>query len=159
MSVRPAEPDDAAAIRAVHLSAFPTAAEADLVERLERDGDTVVSLVAEQGGAVVGHLLLSRMDVEGDGRTYRALGLGPVGVVPEAWGARIGGALIEGGLAIARATREDLVFLLGEPGYYRRFGFSAEAARPFASPYAGPFFMAVALRPAGPPPPPPPARY
>jgi putative acetyltransferase len=50
-------------------------------------------------------------------------------------------------LAIARATGEELVFVLGEPDYYARFGFSAATAAPFASPYAGPYFMALALRP------------
>ena len=58
-------------------------------------------------------------------------------------------ALIEGALAIAQASGEELLFVLGEPDYYRRFGFSAEAAAPFASPYAGPYFMALALA-AGP---------
>ena len=144
MTIRPAEAGDAAAIRHVLIAAFPTGAEAGLVEALARDGDAVVSLVAEREGEVVGHVLLSRMRVSGDGR---AVGLGPVGVVPGFQGGGIGAALIEAALAIARATGEDIVFVLGEPDYYRRFGFSAEAAAPFASPYAGPYFMALALRP------------
>ena len=150
--LRPAEPDDAAGIRAVQLAAFPTAAEADLVEALERDGDVVVSLVVETDGGISGHVLLSRMRATGDGRGLRALGLGPVAVAPRIQGSGLGTALIEGALGIARATKEDLVFVLGEPDYYRRFGFSAEAAAPFASPYAGPYFMALALRPDRAPP-------
>lgn len=151
MRVRPAEAGDAAGIRAVHLAAFPTAAEADLVEALERDGDAVVSLVAD-GGEVAGHLMMSRMRAQGGGRSWRALGLGPLGVRPGFQGAGIGAALIEGALAIAGATGEELVFVLGEPEYYARFGFSAEAAAPFASPYAGPCFMALALKPGLAPP-------
>lgn len=143
--IRPAEPGDSAAIRAVHLAAFPTAVEADLVEALDRDCDTVVSLVAEVQGEIVGHVLLSRMRVTGDGHAYRALGLGPVGVRPGFRGAGIGKRLIEGALAIARATGEELVFVLGEPDYYGRFGFTVESAAPFASPYAGPYFMVLAL--------------
>ena len=50
-------------------------------------------------------------------------------------------------LAIAGTLGEEVVFVLGEPAYYTRFGFSAEAAAPFASPYAGPYFMALWLRP------------
>ncbi|MEA3012687.1 MAG: putative acetyltransferase [Sphingomonadales bacterium] len=142
--LRPAEPSDAAAIRRVLMAAFPTAAEADLVEYLTRDGDAIVSLVAEREGEVIGHLLLSRMRVSG---AWRAVGLGPVGVIPGFRGGGIGAGLTEAALAIARATGEDLVFVLGEPDYYRRFGFSAETAAPFASPYAGPYFMALALRP------------
>ena len=144
--IRPAEPGDAAAIRAVHLAAFPTAVEADLVARVERDRDAVVSLIAEQDGDSVGHLLLSRMRVTGDGRSYRALGLGPIGVLPPFQRSGIGADLIRGGLAIARATGEDFVFVLGEPEYYQRFGFDAAVAAPFASPYAGPYLMALALR-------------
>jgi putative acetyltransferase len=147
MNIRPAAPGDAAAIRTVHRAAFPTLAEADLVDALDRDGDAAVSLAAEQNGGVVGHALLSRMRVTGEGRAWRAVGLGPVGVLPGFQGGGIGADLIEAALAIARATGEELVFVLGEPDYYRRFGFSAETAAPFASPYAGPYFMALALTP------------
>ena len=143
--IRPAEPRDAAPVRAVHRAAFPTAAEADLVERIEADGDAVVSLVAERQGEVVGHILLSRMRVEGDGRAFRALGLGPVAVLPPFQRSGVGSDLVRGALAIAAATGEELLFVLGEPEYYGRFGFSAEAAAPFASPYAGPFLMALTL--------------
>ena len=143
--VRPAGPGDAAGIRAVERAAFPTSAEADLVERLERSGDVVVSLVAEREGEIVGHVLLSRMRVVGEGRDYRALGLGPVAVAPP-WQRRgIGSGLIEGALAIAEATGEELVFVLGEPEYYSRFGFTERTAAPFASPYSGPFLMALTL--------------
>jgi putative acetyltransferase len=106
-----------------------------------------VSLVADRGGEIVGHVLLSRMRATGDGRACRAVGLGPVAVVPGFQGGGIGAGLIEAALGIARATGEEIVFLLGEPDYYRRFGFSADAAAPFASPYAGPYFMALVLQP------------
>ena len=59
---------------------------------------------------------------------------------------------IEAAKAIARATGEELIFVLGEPDYYRRFGFSAETARPFTSAYSGPYFMALALKPGFTPP-------
>jgi putative acetyltransferase len=150
--IRPAEPADAGAIRRIHLSAFPTAIEADLVEQLQRDRDLVISLVAERQGEAVGHVALSRMRVETDERGYRALGLGPVAMTREMQGGGGGSALIEAAKAIARATGEELIFVLGEPDYYRRFGFSADTARPFASPYSGPFFMALALKPGFTPP-------
>ena len=82
IEIRPSTPVDANAIREVHLAAFPTPLEADLVDRLTREGDSVNSLVAEDKAAIVGHVLLSRMRVEGDGRTFRALGLAPVAVLP-----------------------------------------------------------------------------
>ena len=144
--VRPESGDDAEAIRAVHLAAFPTPAEADLVRDLHDDFDSEISLVAEQAGDIVGHVMLSRMSAAGDGRAYRALGLGPVAVRPGSQGAGVGSELIRSALAIAGTLGEEVVFVLGDPDYYRRFGFSAAAAAPFASPYSGPYFMALWLR-------------
>lgn len=144
--VRPEMPEDNKAIRAVHIAAFPTAAEADLVARLNEDFDSEISLVAEQAGEVVGHVMLSRMSVSGDGRAFRALGLGPLAVRPGMQGGGVGSELIRASLAVAGALGEELVFVLGEPEYYARFGFSAEAAAPFDSPYAGPYLMAQWLR-------------
>jgi putative acetyltransferase len=144
--IRPAQAGDEAAIRAVQLAAFPTSAEADLVERLDSAGSSVISLVSESNGEIVGHVLLSRMSVSGGGRDYRALGLGPVAVRPAFQRAGIGSELVRSGIAIAQATGEELIFVLGEPEYYSRFGFTAETAAPFRSPYAGPYLMALALR-------------
>ena len=142
LRVQPANAEDSDGIRAVHLAAFPTASEADLVKMLHDDLDSEISLVAKDDARVVGHVMLSRMRVEGDGRTYRALGLGPVAVIPELQGRGVGSRLIEEAMRLAEQREEEIVFLLGEPDYYRRFGFSPEAAAPFASPYAGPYFMA-----------------
>lgn len=150
--IRPESGDDVEAVRAVHLAAFPTAAEADLVTRLREDFDSEISLVAERSGEIVGHVLLSRMSVSGASQAFRALGLGPVGVLPGYQGSGVGSDLIRSALAIARTLGEELVFVLGEPEYYTRFGFTAEAAAPFASPYAGPYFMAFWLRPNAAPP-------
>jgi putative acetyltransferase len=102
----------------------------------------VVSLVAEREREVIGHVLFSRMHVTGDGNAWRALGLGPVAVMPGHQHRGLGSELILGGLSIARLTGDEIVFVLGDPAYYSRFGFSAEAAAPFASPYAGSFLMA-----------------
>jgi len=143
--IRPGGPADARAVRAVHEAAFPAGAEADLVDALDAAGDTVLSLVADEEGAIAGHILLSRMRAEGDGCAIRALGLAPVAVMPERQGEGIGARLIWTALMQARLLEEDMVFVLGDPGYYERFGFSAETAAPFASPYAGPHFMALSL--------------
>ena len=132
--VRPEAAGDADAIRAVHVVAFhPSTDEAGLVTRLHEDGDSVLSLVAELRGEIVGHVMLSRMRVNGDGRDCRALGLGPVAVRPFAQDGGIGTALIQSALAEAAALGEEVVFVVGDPDYYVRFGFSPEAAAPFAS--------------------------
>ena len=145
VAVRPARTSDAPAIRAVHAAAFPTAAEADLVEHLHRDGDVVLSLVAADGGAIVGHVMMSRMTAEGDGRALRAVGLAPVAVLRERQREGIGATLVQEAVARMRGEGEQFVFLVGAPAYYRRFGFAPETAAPFASPYAGACFLGLAL--------------
>jgi putative acetyltransferase len=151
MRIRRAVPSDTDDIRTVHLLAFPTAAEADLVEQLVRDGDAVISMVAVEHGGIVGHILLSRMDVEADGRRLNAVGLAPVSVIPDLQRRGIGSALIVAAIAEARTARSDIIFVLGDTRFYRKFGFDAATARPFASPYAGPHFQALLMNPAMPP--------
>lgn len=144
MLIRLSRAADSHAIRDVHLRAFPTDAEADLVDQLVADGDAVLSIVAEDEG-IVGHVLLSRMDVIADGRTLDALGLGPIAVVPDRQGESIGSGLIEDAVRQAQSAGVQMLFLLGEPAFYGRFGFDAATAKPFQSPYAGPYFQALAL--------------
>ncbi len=86
---------------------FPGPAEADLVERLIGDGDAVVSLVAEERDRIVGHVLLSRKTVSGDGRDYRALGLGPIGVNPERQNKGVGSALVWAAIGRARELERN----------------------------------------------------
>src|SRR5688572_17355486 len=99
------------AIRDIHLAAFPTEVEAELVEALFAAGDATLSLVAEQGGQIVGHLLCSRMNVEADGERVRAVGLAPVAVRPDRQGRGIGGALIREAVARGREAGEEMMFV------------------------------------------------
>lgn len=128
---------DRTAIREVVSAAFGRPDEADLVAALRHAGDVAISLVATEPEKIVAHLVLSRMRAP-----FRALGLGPVSVLPARQGQGIGSRLIRAGLA--RAVRDGWqgVFVLGEPGFYGRFGFDAALAAGFASPYAGPYLMA-----------------
>jgi putative acetyltransferase len=124
--VRPERLEDIAGIRAVHVAAFETPAEAGLVDTL-RDSDAWVpglSVVAAEDGRVVAHALLSRVVlVTGDG-DVPALALGPVAVLPEMQRQGYGSAVVRG----AVAARDDrLVVLLGDPAFYRRFGFRPAA--------------------------------
>ena len=145
VEVREERAGDAAAISAVHLAAFPTSSEANLIEQLRNDGDIAASLVAADRGEVVGHVLFSRMSVEADGQQLHGWGLAPLSVVPDRQRTGIGSALVEAGIDRARATGVQIIFVLGEPAYYGRFGFDAKSAAPFASPYAGAYFQALAL--------------
>jgi putative acetyltransferase len=142
MRVRPAAETDAVEVRAVLTAAFPTAAEADLVEALVLGGDLALGFVAVDDGRVVGFAAFSRMAVVADEARVPALALGPLAVLPAFQRRGIGGRLIECGLAAANGRGVALVFVLGDAGFYGRFGFRAQTAAPFASPYAGPHLMA-----------------
>lgn len=120
---------DADAIRAVHSAAFAKTdsvgvpVEATLVDALRADEGWLpaYSLVAtDSDGQVVGHVVATRGRVAGE---PVALGLGPLGVLPD-WQRRgVGHALMHAVLGAADARDEPLVVLLGHPDYYPRFGF------------------------------------
>jgi putative acetyltransferase len=117
--IRTESPADEAAVRAVHRAAFPGDTEARLVDAIRANGNAAVSLVALEEGRVVGHVLFSPVEVEG----ARGLGLAPVAVLPQFQGGGIGGRLINAGIKACRELGAKFIVVLGEPGYYRRFGF------------------------------------
>ena len=125
---RPGDLVDVAAVRAVSLAAFPTDAEARLLDALRAAGDCdpARSFVAEVDGTVVGHALLTAMMLErpdGTRDADRIVALGPVAVMP-GWQRRgIGGELVRAALAQAEQEGAAAVVLLGHPTYYPRFGF------------------------------------
>jgi putative acetyltransferase len=139
---------DAAGIRSVLEAAFGGSAEADLTERLRADGDLVLALVAELPEGLAGYVAFPRLTLASDGRSIPALGLAPVGVLPARQRQGVGSALIRAGLARLKDRGEGLVFVLGEPDYYSRFGF--EATPDFVSTYAGPYFQTLRLSPNAP---------
>lgn len=134
------QPGDEAAVAALLEAAFPTPAEATLVEQLRAAGDIAISLVALEGENLVGYVAFSVLRAP-----LRALGLAPVAVSFGCHGKGIGSQLIRAGLDLAAEQGWQVVFTLGEPVYYQRFGFSTALADGFESPYAGPYFMALAL--------------
>ena len=139
--IRQETPADGAAIRRVHLEAFPTAAEADLVDQLRQDGDVAISLVTEMDAAVTAHVLFSPMTAP-----FRALSLAPVAVLTQHRRRGLAAGLIQVGLAEAAAQGWNAVFVLGDPAYYGRFGFDADLASGFVSPYAGLYFLVKPLQ-------------
>lgn len=129
------------AVRELHVEAFPTSAESELVEQLRKDGDDVISLVALKESSIVGHVMFSRMSAP-----FKALGLAPVSVLPHWQRQGIAAQLIEEGVKQAKARAWEGIFVLGDPAYYKRFGFSVSAAESFESPYAGPYLMLLILK-------------
>lgn len=146
MIIRDAQPEDFEAIRSLLIAAFGGDGEADLVEQLRRDGDAEIELVAEEGGRVAGHVLFSPM-----AEPERTLALAPVAVLPERQGSGVGSRLIHAGHDLAQSDGWHTIFVLGEPDYYRRFGYDPALAAPFDSPYAGRYFMALRLDDSVPP--------
>lgn len=145
--VREETPADHAAVYEVNRLAFGRADEADLVDALRAGGYVRLSLVAEQDGAVIGHVLFSRLPIETPGGTVEALALAPVAVVPERQRQGAGARLIRAGLDACRDQGHRIVVVLGHAEYYPRFGFSAALAVPLRSPFPGPHFMALELVP------------
>jgi putative acetyltransferase len=140
-SIRPEAEGDAAAVHAVHASAFPTDVEARLVDALRTNNHAAISLVAVVAAEVVAHVLFSPV------RPGRGLGLAPLAVRPEFQKQGIGSALVRAGLA---AAAHDYAVVLGDPAYYGRFGF--RRARDFGldNEYGAlDQFMARELRPGG----------
>ncbi|MFD9794281.1 GNAT family N-acetyltransferase [Streptomyces sp. NPDC059070] len=142
---------DVAAVRAINLAAFETAAEADLVDALRTDPAWLdgLSLVAvDLTGNPVGHALLTRCHI-GD---TPALCLAPVAVRPEQQSTGAGSAVIRAALRTATLRGERYVTVLGHPAYYPRFGFGRASAHGIRLSVEVPdeAMMALSLDPARP---------
>ncbi len=147
MLIRPETEADWTAIDRVNRQAFGRADEASLVRRLRDDGLVAASLVAEQVGAVAGHLMLSWLPTRVEGHSLRAVALAPLAVLPEFQRQGIGSRLVEASIDAARKLDIAAIIVLGHPRYYPRFGFSATAAQALAAPFSGEAFMALELVP------------
>jgi putative acetyltransferase len=123
LKIRSETDADHEAIRIVNDQAFGEPIEATLVEAIRASDRFVpeLSLVAEVEGEIVGHVILSYVDVEPGSR--RVLQLGPIAVLPSHQRRGIGSALMEEALRLADARGEPLVLIEGDPRYYERFGF------------------------------------
>ena len=144
---RTERPEDYAAIRLVNEEAFGRPDEADLVDRLRAQGVVLASFVAEAEGLIVGHILFSRMSIETTDKSIAAVALAPLAVIPKFQRQGIGTMLMAHGLDCLRGGIEQIVFVLGPPDYYQRFGFSADEARFIESPFNPKSFMALELKP------------
>lgn len=153
ISIRPEEIEDIPAIHALNAAAFEaefgSTAEAGLVDAL-RDADAhVVSLVAVDDGAVVGHILFSPVTIESNGDVFDAIGLAPMSAMPGRQREGIGSRLVEEGLARCAALGHEICVVLGHPEYYPRFGFRPSVEFGITSEYDVPpeVFMVKELRP------------
>ena len=124
MIIRHEEPADQAAIRHVNEEAFGGSGEANAIDALRDRGQLVLSLVAVQDQQVVGHLFFTPAIIESPDRTWPALGLAPLAVLPEYQRQGIGTALMKTGLArMPPGWAMSASIVLGQSEYYPRFGF------------------------------------
>ena len=140
MKIEPEAANHHSSVRELLVEAFPSSAEADLVDQLRRDDDATISQVATENGRVIGHVIFSRMDAP-----FPSLGLAPVAMTPGKRRQGVAAALIKEGLRRAKAQGWEAVFVVGDPAYYQRFGFRTDEAAAFVSPYAGPNLMVLSL--------------
>lgn len=130
VQIRDEFPSDADAIEAVTIAAFRHAAhtshtEQFIVRALRNSGQLVVALVAEESGIIIGHVAVSPVTITGISSGW--YGLGPISVLPVHQGRGVGTLLMRGALARLRALGAAGCVVLGEPGYYQRFGFAASS--------------------------------
>jgi putative acetyltransferase len=150
MRIRPEQPTDLRKIFALNAAAFDTDAEAWLVERLRDDGVLALSLVAVVYETIIGHIAFSPVTV--DGHPTRGVGLAPLAVAAEQRGRGVGAKLVRAGIDACRQAGFEFVVVLGEPGYYRRFGFDSASRFGLTNVYGvDDPFMALALRNDAPP--------
>jgi len=134
MIIRPETARDIAEIQTLVEIAFEDAPHSDgsegaIVDALRAAGALTTSLVAERDGMIVGHVAFSPVEI--DGKSIDWYGLGPVAVRPDQQRQGVGVRLIEAGLDEIKALGARGCVVLGDPAYYGRFGFSADAALQF----------------------------
>jgi len=139
MNIRIATNQDSDNIQRVYLCAFPEG-ESGIVSRLALDllSETTtpktISLVAVVEGAVVGHVAFSPVTINNN-ESFQGYILAPLGVKPDYQKRRIGSQLIEHGMQHLSAKGVNVVFVYGDPKFYSLFGFSADAAHQYTTPY------------------------
>lgn len=137
ITIRPERTGDERAIHEVVRAAFTDHPHSDgsepaIVDRLRADGDLKISLVAEDGGEIVGHVAFSPVAISDGSEGW--FGLGPVAVAPHRQREGIGAALIEHGLALLRERAARGCVVLGDPAYYARFGYAHDPALTYPGP-------------------------
>jgi putative acetyltransferase len=147
MIIRNAVPEDNAAIRDVVSAAFGHPDEADLIERLRDDGHEAASIVAEADGRIVGHVCLSWLDAEFNGSPVEALALAPLAVHPRHQRQGIGRQLTRAVIERGKHLHAKIVLVLGDPQFYRPFGFDSEKGALLLNPFQMEAFMALELAP------------
>ncbi len=148
MRIRPEQRTDFAVVRQLNLSAFGTSLEADLVDALRGNAQPIVSLVADDDGHILGHIMFSPVTLLSD-PVLPIMGLAPMAVVAARRRQGVGSALVRDGLERCRALGAKAIVVLGHAEYYPRFGFAPASRLGLGSEYRVPdeVFMGLELEP------------
>ncbi|MCG8349015.1 MAG: N-acetyltransferase [Chloroflexales bacterium] len=148
MQIRAETEEDWAAVQAVNESAFEMPAEAKLVAALRAQAQPFISLIAEEDGIIVGHIMFSPVMLPAY-PNRKIMGLAPVAVLPEHQRKGIGSALVRAGLEACQRLGFGAVVVLGHPKYYPRFGFAPAVRFDIGCEYEAPeeAFMLIELQP------------
>lgn len=153
LEIREGRPGDEAAIEALYPDAFPDEDLLPLVKDLLQMEPAALSLVGVIGSSLVGHVVFTRCRV-GESNENVDL-LAPLAVAPAFQKQGVGSALVRAGLDQQARAGAAWVYVLGDPNYYKRFGFLPETA--VTPPYPLPdewlgAWQSIALAKAAPPP-------
>jgi putative acetyltransferase len=145
--VRPETPADHARVHDINTRAFETDSEAVLVDSLRREAQPLISLVADCGDVVVGHILFTPVAIGDAKASARTMGLAPLTVDPDYQDRGIGSLLVNVGLEACATAGCEVVVTLGHPDYYGRFGFgpAVENGIGYVDREYDPFFMVKEL--------------
>ncbi len=146
MRIRAEVPPDYPSVHQITAAAFGVETEAKLVGVLRAQASPLVSLVADEEGAVLGHILFSPASLPGI--EALAMGLAPMAVTPLRQRSGIGSALVKAGLQGCEELGAVAVVVLGHPEFYPKFGFSPGERFGLRCEYDAPAeaFMAIELR-------------
>ena len=103
-------------------AAFGNRSESDLVKQLIYDGDVLINLLVESSDTIIGNVIVSKITMEPDIGLFCG-GVAPVSVLPDQQSSGVGSKLMTAVINESKKTGMDALFLLGDPNYYKRFGF------------------------------------
>jgi len=146
MKIRETDETDIDDIFEVEKSAFGFEKEAILTKDLLNDetAKPYLSLLAFDDDKPVGHILFTRTGLNPKREEISGCILAPLAVIPDYQNKGVGGELIKHGLKVLEERGVDLVFVLGHPEYYPKFGFAPAGIKGFEAPYPIPEIHAEA---------------
>lgn len=129
--------DDLIAIKEVNDKAFGQTEEGRVIDKIRNSDAEVLSLIAEEGNKIVGHIFYSSAEIEWNNKIIKGMGLAPMAVLPEYQKLGIGKRLIHESLNILMKKEHSFIIVLGHEDYYPKFGFETASKHGIKSQWEG----------------------